>query len=95
MGESMKYKHHEFDQTGALLSIVRQHELTIAEMMNTQEPILRFAKAMRFLCDHAEYVDTEELQYAHGTDIFDIVAEGMNTWELQHGREYNPKWSEL
>lgn len=95
MGESMKYKHHEFDQTSALLSIVRQHELTIAEMMNTQEPILRFAKAMRFLCDHSEYVDTEELQYAHGTDILDIVCEGMNTWELQHGREYNPKWSEL
>lgn len=95
MGESMKYKHHEFDQTGVLLSIVRQHELTIAEMMNTQEPILRFAKAMRFLCDYSEYVDTHELQFASRSDVLDIIEEGINTWELQKGREYNPKWSNL
>lgn len=95
MGESMKYKHHEFDQTSALLSIVRQHELTIAEMMNTQEPILKFAKAMRFLCDHSEYVDTDELQYARGSDILDIIEEGVSLWELKYQKEYNPKWSNL
>jgi hypothetical protein len=95
MGQRMNYSKHELDQTGLLLSIVKQHETTIAEMMQTQEPILRYAKAMRFLCEFTEYVDTEELQYAHGTDVFDIIEEGINTWELQRGREYNPKWSDV
>lgn len=78
------------DEVNLLLNLCRHHERTIAEMFNAQEPILRYARAMRFI-EEKPY-EVRWLDFPH-IDILDIE-ECIEDYEKYTGEQYKPDWSD-
>ena len=77
------------DEVGLLLNLVRHHEHTIKKMFDTQEPILKYARAMRFICEHPEEVSCLEFPF-----YIDEIEDCIYAWEEHYGRAYKPDWEE-
>ena len=72
-----------------LVNLCRHHEKTIAEMFAIQEPILRYARAMRFIREYPDFIDC-----IWEDDPLLAIENEIYHWENENERAYKPDWSE-
>ena len=82
------------DEVLLLTNLCRHHEQTIAEMFAIQEPILEYARMMRFICEFSEYVDFDELKHCSHQQMIDCINEYIFMWENDFDTKYKPEWDE-
>lgn len=71
-----------------LANLCRHHEQTIAEMFNVQEPILRYARAMKFICDYPDFIEC-----IWDEDPLEAIENEIDHWEHTYEKQYKPDWS--
>ena len=73
-----------------LTNLCRHHEQTIAQMFAIQEPILRYARAMRFVEEYPDYVES-----LWEDNPLDAIEENIDYWEEINERPYTIDWEDV
>ena len=83
------------NEVGLLMNLCFQHERTIAEMFRTQEPILRYAKALHFAHNNAALFDWSSVNvFDDESDLLYMIEYEMEKWEERNGA-YRINWEEV